>query len=44
VTFLRSQPTIEGGKEIYQFTIELTYSRPDSLMLQRAPFTLPSQR
>ena len=27
----------EAGKELTQFTIEVTYSRPDTSMLKRAP-------
>lgn len=44
ISLRRSEPTVEGGKDIAQFTLELMYARPDSLMLRRAPITLSSQR
>lgn len=37
VVMQRTEAMVESGKEITQFTIEVQYSRPDTLMLKRAP-------
>lgn len=33
----RTEALVESGKAITQFTLQVTYSRPDTLMLKRAP-------
>lgn len=43
VTLQSSLPTVEGGKDLWQFTLDVTYSRPDSMLLRRAPLNV-SQR
>ena len=40
VTMERTELLVEAGKDITQFTIMVTYQRPDSLMLRRAPIVL----
>lgn len=37
VTLRSSEPQVESGKEITQFTLTLMYSRPDTLLLKRVP-------
>ena len=37
VQMLKTEPMVEAGKEIWQWTIDVTYSRPDTIMLKRAP-------
>ena len=37
VVMQRTEAMVESGKEITQFTIEVQYTRPDTLMLNRAP-------
>ena len=37
VVMERTEALVESGKDITQFTILVTYSRPDTLMLKRAP-------
>lgn len=37
VTMKKTEPLIESGKDVTQFTIEVTYTRPDTLMLRREP-------
>jgi Tfp pilus assembly protein PilN len=37
VVMQRTESLVEAGKELTQFTIEVTYSRPDTSMLKRAP-------
>ena len=37
VVMQRTEALVEAGKELTQFTIEVTYSRPDTSMLKRAP-------
>ena len=44
VKLQRSEPQVEGGKDITQFTLELLYTRPDSLVLRRVPFAATPQR
>lgn len=44
VQMQRSEPIIELGKDLTQFTIEMSYSRPDSLLVRRAPLTISSPR
>ena len=44
VKLQRSEPTVEGGKDLTQFTLEMLYSRPDTLLLHRVPFTTTTQR
>ena len=36
----KTELLVENGKELTQFTISVTYQRPDSLMLRRAPIVL----
>jgi Tfp pilus assembly protein PilN len=43
VTLQSSEPQIESNKEVTQFTLGLTYTRPDTLLLKRVPL-LPQQR
>lgn len=40
VTLFGTLPTIETGKDAWQFTLDVTYSRPDSMLLRRAPLTV----
>jgi Tfp pilus assembly protein PilN len=40
VQLQRSEIVLEGGKDVTQFTLEVTYTRPDTLLLRRAPLTL----
>jgi Tfp pilus assembly protein PilN len=40
VTLFGSLPTIETGKDAWQFTLDVTYARPDTLLLRRVPLTL----
>jgi Tfp pilus assembly protein PilN len=40
VTLQRSEIQLEGGKEVTQFTIDATFTRPDSTLLRRTPLTL----
>lgn len=40
VTLQKSEIQLEGGKEVTQFTLDATYTRPDSALLRRAPLTL----
>src|SRR5688572_9127590 len=40
VQLMRSEIAVEGGKDIHQFTLDVTYARPDSLQLRRVPFTV----
>jgi Tfp pilus assembly protein PilN len=42
VTLRQSIPAIQNGKDIYQFTLDLMFTRPDSLLIRRVPFT-PSE-
>jgi len=44
VKFQRSEPIIENGKELTQFTIEFQFTRPDTLLLRRVPFTTTTSR
>jgi len=44
VKLQRSEPTVEGGKDLTQFTLEMQYTRPDTLLLRRVPFTTTTQR
>jgi Tfp pilus assembly protein PilN len=37
VTLQRSEPQVEGGREVTQFVLDLMYTRPDSLLLRRVP-------
>lgn len=43
VSLQQSLPVIQGGKDLNQFTLDLMYSRPDTMLLRRSPF-MPSQR
>ncbi len=40
VQLMRSEIAVEGGKDVHQFNINVMYSRPDSLLLRRVPFTV----
>src|SRR5947207_3193287 len=40
VNMEKTEVAVEGGKDITQFTLNMTYARPDSLLLRRVPFTL----
>lgn len=40
VQLVRSEVAVEGGKDIHQFNLDVTYSRPDTLLLKRVPFTV----
>lgn len=40
VTLQKSELLLESGKEVTQFTLEATYTRPDSTLLRREPLTL----
>lgn len=39
VNMEKTEVTSEGGKDVTQFTLNMTYSRPDTLLLRRVPFT-----
>lgn len=39
VTLRQSIPAILNGKEHYVFTLDLQYTRPDTMLLRREPFT-----
>jgi Tfp pilus assembly protein PilN len=43
VQLQKSEIQLEGGKEITQFTLDVTFTRPDTTFLRRAPF-LVTQR
>jgi Tfp pilus assembly protein PilN len=40
VQLVRSDIGPEAGKEVTQFTLDLMYTRPDSMMIRRAPLTV----
>lgn len=40
VLMQRTETVIESGKDVTQFTLEVTFTRPDTLLLRRAPLTL----
>ncbi|HEY4130361.1 MAG TPA: PilN domain-containing protein [Gemmatimonadaceae bacterium] len=40
VTLEKSEPAVDNGKEVTQFQLTLTYSRPDTTILHRVPLTL----
>ena len=40
VTIAKSEVQLENGKEVTQFTLDATYTRPDSALLRREPLTL----
>lgn len=44
VTLQKSEPQIEGGKDVVQFTVDVIYSRPDTLLLRRVPLNLVQPR
>ena len=44
VQLVRSEIGPEGGKEVTQFTLDFMYTRPDSLMVRRVPFTAAPPR
>jgi Tfp pilus assembly protein PilN len=39
VQLVKSEITIEGGKDVTQFSLDLFYSRPDTLLIKRVPLT-----
>jgi len=41
VLFTKTETMIEGAKEIKQFELDLMFTRPDSSLLKRVPFTIP---
>lgn len=43
VTLDRSELTMDQGKEITAFTLQMKYSRPDSSMVRRVPVTLTAE-
>jgi len=40
VTIQKSEIQLESGKEVTQFTLDATYTRPDTALLRRAPLQL----
>jgi len=44
VQLVKSEIGPEGGKEVTQFTLDFMYTRPDSMMIRRAPFTAAPPR
>jgi Tfp pilus assembly protein PilN len=40
VQLQKSELSVEGGKEVTQFTLDVMYTRPDTTLLRRAPLTL----
>ena len=38
VTLASSEPQAEAGRDVTQFTLDLVYTRPDSMLLRRVPF------
>jgi hypothetical protein len=43
VQLVKSEIGPEGGKEVTQFTLDFMYTRPDSMMIRRAPLTPPQR-
>jgi Tfp pilus assembly protein PilN len=43
VQLVRTEVQLEGGKDIYQFTFDLRYTHPDTLLLNRVPLKLSSR-
>lgn len=41
VQFSRTETMVEDGKEVYQFTLDVLYTRPDSSLLRRVPLNPP---
>jgi Tfp pilus assembly protein PilN len=39
----KSELAIDGGKELTQFTLDMAFVRPDTLLLRRVPFTVTSR-
>jgi Tfp pilus assembly protein PilN len=35
----KTETAVEGGKDVTQFSLNMTYSRPDTLLLKRVPLT-----
>jgi Tfp pilus assembly protein PilN len=44
VQLVKSEIGPESGKEVTQFTLDFMYTRPDSMMIRRAPFTAAPPR
>jgi Tfp pilus assembly protein PilN len=44
VQLVKSEIGPEGTKEVTQFTLDFMYTRPDSMMIRRAPFTAAPPR
>ena len=42
VSLDRSELTLDSGKEITAFTLQMKYSRPDTSVIKRVPVTLTS--
>jgi Tfp pilus assembly protein PilN len=40
VLMQKTETVLETGKDVTQFTLEVTFTRPDTLLLRRAPLTL----
>jgi hypothetical protein len=38
VTLASSEPQADGGRDVTQFTLDLVFTRPDSVLLRRVPF------
>jgi Tfp pilus assembly protein PilN len=43
VQLQKSEIQLESGKEITQFTLDVTFTRPDTTFLRRAPLTLTAR-
>jgi hypothetical protein len=37
ITLVSSEPAIESGRDVTQFTLDLWFTRPDTLLLRRVP-------
>lgn len=40
VSMQKTETVLETGKDVTQFTLEVTYTRPDTLLIRRVPLTL----
>ena len=40
VQFQKTETSLEQGKEVTQFTLDLTFTRPDTTLLRRTPLTI----
>jgi Tfp pilus assembly protein PilN len=43
VQMQKTETVLENGKDVTQFTLEVLYTRPDSVLIRRAPLTLTAR-